>query len=288
MPFQYHTEELRRILRDFQSITGISVGIANASFDMLVSPDPVNRFCALIQSTPRGAKRCAESDSALLSECQASGRICSHRCHAGLTDTAVPITKDGIVLGYILFGQLLQFREDPTPFDEVYPALSDLGLCRKDLEQAYRSLSFLEQEQLESAAAIIERLAKYIWLEHLIDLHANDPFDQVIEYINANLQKKHTVAALCRKFGISKNLLYEKFKQILHCTVNEYLTARRLEEAKRLLCTTDLPIYMICEQVGLDNYQYFCRRFKRITEQTPLQYRKQFTNHQNPKGDNHV
>ncbi len=45
--------------------------------------------------------------------------------------------------------------------------------------------------------------------------------------------------------------------------IMQYLSGLRMEEARRLLIQTDLPISKIAEAVGFTNYNYFCRIFKK-------------------------
>ncbi|MFD2878690.1 helix-turn-helix domain-containing protein [Paenibacillus rhizoplanae] len=54
----------------------------------------------------------------------------------------------------------------------------------------------------------------------------------------------------------------------------DYLTARRLKQACRLLETTDLTVERIGRTVGFPNSSYFNQLFKRVLGLSPLQYRK--------------
>lgn len=276
---KYHTDKLKEILMDFHMLTGMSIGITDFEFNWLAQcPQPLNPYCVLIQSTADGMQRCINSDTELLRACRDSHSTKTRCCHAGLTDTATPIIKDEIILGYIIFGQVDGLSDTPKQFSDIYPYIKDLNLDYESLQSAYNSLRFFNESQIKSAASIIKRLSKYIWLEHLIHLQNKEPFYLLVDHINANLHKKLSVSELCRQFYISKNILYKKMEETFHCTVNEYITNRRVEAAQNLLCTTPLPVYKICEQVGIENYQYFCRRFKKETGLTPLQYRKQYAN----------
>jgi two-component system response regulator YesN len=73
---------------------------------------------------------------------------------------------------------------------------------------------------------------------------------------------------------LSKSKLYRLFFENMHCGVNQYISARRIDLSRELLAQTALPVGEICERVGLGNYTYFCRLFKKKTGRTPLQYRK--------------
>ncbi len=54
----------------------------------------------------------------------------------------------------------------------------------------------------------------------------------------------------------------------------EYLTLLRVEHAKELLASTDLTIREISARTGYYDAGSFIRRFKQVTGETPLQYRR--------------
>jgi len=47
-----------------------------------------------------------------------------------------------------------------------------------------------------------------------------------------------------------------------------------VEEAKRLLAETALPLAEIAAVCGYSTESYFMKQFKRITQQTPTEYRR--------------
>jgi two-component system response regulator YesN len=55
----------------------------------------------------------------------------------------------------------------------------------------------------------------------------------------------------------------------------DYLNGLRIDAAKTLLQTTDRRAATISRLVGYDNEKYFYRVFKKFTNLTPEQYRKQ-------------
>lgn len=274
MKISYNVEKLAKTIRDFHTLTGISISVHDTQFRPLVASksEQLHSFCNLIQSTPDGLTRCVESDCALLSRCAACRKPVTHRCHAGLTDTAVPIIRSGVLMGFILFGQVGEQKEH---FERIRERLAGLDIAAEALERAYTKLTFFEREKIDSAAEVVSMLTKYVWLENMIRTESNEDFESILAYIEAHLTEPLTVAELCRRFNVSKNALYKSFAAQLGCTVSEHITKLRLERAERLLQTTRLPVYEICEQVGIDNYQYFCRLFKKKKGITPLGYRKE-------------
>jgi two-component system response regulator YesN len=48
---------------------------------------------------------------------------------------------------------------------------------------------------------------------------------------------------------------------------------RRIDRACELLTVTGMRVSQVADAVGFADFDYFCRRFKQITRETPLQFR---------------
>ncbi len=281
MLLKYDVKRLDSVIRDFYNVTGITVCVLDADFNSLaLYPKGATDFCSLIQTTPEGWQRCFESDRNLLAQTLEKKCACTHCCHAGLADTMVPIYNKNSLIGFLMFGQV---RRQGVCFSEVFENIRTFMPNALQAEQAYNRLMYFDPERLESAAGIVTILTKYILLEQMIQSDGDDTLDEITAYIDRNPEQKLSVAELCRKFHISRNALYSAFQNRLGCGVREYVNERRLACAERLLRTTDLPVYMICERCGIENYQYFCRRFKQKKGLTPLRYRKKWLGEQKEK-----
>ena len=132
----------------------------------------------------------------------------------------------------------------------------------------------VDSEKIGYAARIVEILTKYVCLERMIQPEYSEELDEVIRYLESHLTEKYSIEDLCRRFHISKNKLYSYFRGVFDCTVCEYIENLRIRMAKKLLSETDMTVSEICSAVGVDNCQYFCRRFKKAVGVTPMGYRK--------------
>jgi len=63
-------------------------------------------------------------------------------------------------------------------------------------------------------------------------------------------------------------------RQSLGKSTKKYIQNRRIEEAKRLLRYTSLPIADIAEKLNFDTSSYFVRAFAKAEVVTPLQFRQ--------------
>ena len=256
MKVRYNLERLQRILSDLSILTGISLSVLDADRNRLTGCAHENDYCTAIQQ--RGdLEKCRHCDMSLMDRCVQSRQVERHICHAGLCDLAMPVLKGGMVAGYLLMGRV---RSPQSPAHSTDASLDSL----------YRQIPFFTEEKLLSLADLLPQ----ILFESNVELEPDDLARQAAEYIDAHFSGKLSVDDLCSALHISKNRLYEVFHAHFGCTVNAYLTQRRIEQAKRLLAETEEPVYWVAEQIGIDNYTYFCRLFKEKTGVTPMQYRK--------------
>ena len=49
-----------------------------------------------------------------------------------------------------------------------------------------------------------------------------------------------------------------------------------MKEAKKLLAHSRLSISIIASKIGYDNFSHFSKMFKKVTNQTPQEYRKEY------------
>ena len=83
-----------------------------------------------------------------------------------------------------------------------------------------------------------------------------------------------SMTALADSFDITTTRFSLTFKEKLGMSPLEYLTLLRVEHAKELLASTDLTIREISARTGYYDAGSFIRRFKQVTGETPLQYRR--------------
>ena len=72
---------------------------------------------------------------------------------------------------------------------------------------------------------------------------------------------------------LNPNYFSEVFKQYAGIGFNEFLTNLRIERAKELLSYQQFSIKEIADLVGYSDANYFAKVFKKLTGQSPVQYR---------------
>lgn len=275
MLINFNIESLDKLLYDFHSLTGLTISVWDANFNQLsFQPKDMRNFCRIIKQSPEGKLRCLLSDKAVCVECQKAGKPVTHHCHAGLVDTAVPIKFKDSVIGYIMFGQI---KDDSSDNIEKLKALSrELQIDFTLLSKGYKELEIYNKDKVAAAANILKMATRYLWLSEYIDIGYNTIASQLDNYIRANIGSKLSVKTICGTLGISKNKLYDITHQHFKKTIGEYVAFARIDEAKKLLTSTDLPINQIAVKVGINDYNYFTKFFKSHVGIPPLKYRKEF------------
>jgi AraC-like DNA-binding protein len=85
-----------------------------------------------------------------------------------------------------------------------------------------------------------------------------------VQYIDSNYKQKglklHEIAEI---ICLSSNYLSYLFKKSVGINLWDYVTKLRMEEAKRLLLTTDMRRYEIAEEIGYESPEHFGKIFKK-------------------------
>ena len=97
--------------------------------------------------------------------------------------------------------------------------------------------------------------------------------EYVKRYIDLYYMEDCTVEEMAEGVDLSTNYLRKKFKEDMGMTILDYVTRTRLEQAKRLLETSDQMVKEISVAVGYLNISYFTKIFSKRYGVTPNEYR---------------
>ena len=94
------------------------------------------------------------------------------------------------------------------------------------------------------------------------------------DYIDAHFAENLSLPLIADKIHVNPAYLSALFKEETGKNYSEYLTERRMEEARTLLMNEDMSISEIAEAVGYNNTRYFSRLFETQTGVKPSEYRR--------------
>lgn len=118
------------------------------------------------------------------------------------------------------------------------------------------------------------RRSKKVTIESNEPKNLNQSIALVQHHINHNFRNEITLDSLAGIGNINKYYLAHIFKEALGMSPIEYLIQVRIKEARNLLETTNYTIAEIASFNGFSSQSFFSQAFRRETNQTPSQCRK--------------
>lgn len=131
----------------------------------------------------------------------------------------------------------------------------------------------------EKASSILKDILIYIYRKELKKSENSlDTVEKVIAYINNNYHTKIVNSDLARITGYHDYHLNRIFKKQTGGTIHKYIMEVRINEAKKLIMTTDMPIYIIAQKTGFNSDTHLSNCFKNYFGYSPIEYKNNFKN----------
>lgn len=107
----------------------------------------------------------------------------------------------------------------------------------------------------------------------------NHQVEHILNWVETHYSEPYSLDRMARALHLSPFYLSHLFKEATGINISEYMATRRVHQSVLLLITTNKPVSLIAEEIGLTNSSYFCKLFKSHMGITPHQYRKKWTRH---------
>jgi transcriptional regulator GlxA family with amidase domain len=102
----------------------------------------------------------------------------------------------------------------------------------------------------------------------------------VVEYLDANLCIRTSVAELARSVNMSRWRFCHVFKMEMSQSPSHYMGTLRMREAQRMLSETFLTVKEIRAKLGNIDRSHFSREFRNFSGMTPTEFRKRLNKSQ--------
>ena len=139
-------------------------------------------------------------------------------------------------------------------------------------------------EAVEEAVKVLEKQVRAGIIEKVVDekiVDANTKMDstkdtirKAMSYIDQHLRDELTQKDVAAHVHLNPSYFSVFFKEQVKMNFSEYVTRRRIQRAKEIMISTDLPISEIAEEAGYKTAKYFIKLFKENEGMTPSAYRK--------------
>jgi AraC-like DNA-binding protein len=134
---------------------------------------------------------------------------------------------------------------------------------------------YYRQESAGLLKVLLIRLARAAMLT---DIPGDAVADRLIQYIQQHCREGLTVDKIAAHFNYHAGHINRVMRRATGTTIHSYLLRCRMDAAKTLLLSTDMPINQVAEAVGFGSEPYFCNSFKKLTGISPKEYRRRSKN----------
>lgn len=111
----------------------------------------------------------------------------------------------------------------------------------------------------------LERLKSTINMEKL---------QKVLKFVEYHYQEEIPLSIMAEMCNMSYSYFSRQFKVIMGKTFKQYLNFVRINEAQKLILTTDMNITEVAMATGFSNSSYFIKQFRLYKNISPKQYKK--------------
>ncbi|WP_010272871.1 response regulator transcription factor [Paenibacillus senegalensis] len=94
------------------------------------------------------------------------------------------------------------------------------------------------------------------------------------QYVGQHYHTPLQMSDVAQAVHLNPAYLGQMFKQETGEYLSDYINRIRIHKAKELLEGTNMKIYEVAQAVGLTDYRYFCKMFKKWIGYTPTQYKR--------------
>lgn len=189
-------------------------------------------------------------------------------------DAASPY-HDEVFFGYPLSARELLFKlfgadkrisiKIPTLTDEIKAIIKEIR-AKLDMLDTPGAADALDLAAISLIRAVIT--AQYLESAGRKTINMN------LYELAYELKQGKNLQELIRKYGFSKQTLYNEWNQVFPVSPAQYRIQETLKQAKALLRETDMPIKEVCEHCNFSSLIYFYQFFRKHTGISPLAFRK--------------
>lgn len=274
----FDLEKLKKLLKDFYTITKIRITVFNDSFQEIVAyPENRAEFCRILRQDPSACEACVQSDRIACATAARRRSTYIYQCHGGLTEAITPIYMGNIPIGYLFFGHVFSYPDYDSGFARIRECCQSYQVNMKQLLEACRRQPLITGDFIRSASHIMQAVASYLCMERMVSLRQEDLPLQIDEYIQGHLFEELGVPILCSHFHIGKTQLYEISRQNYGCGIAEHIRNLRIDRARQLLLEQpELRVSDVADLCGFSDYNYFITAFRKNTGLSPGKYQKRW------------
>jgi len=265
----------------FESLTGLPLTMRSvgAFSSPMQGSKRSNEFCQMMAATNKTCAACLQLQQCI--EDAATSRVATMECFAGLSESAVPIRVGEKVIGYLQTGQIFLHKPSRGRFKSVVKQLTEWGyeMDFTKLEEVYMSTRVLNQPQYQSILRLLTIFAEHLsnLSNQIVIMEASAESPVVAKaraFISEHKTEDITLADVAKAVNMSAYYFCKVFHKSTGSTFTDYLARVRSELVKQLLLNPHKRISEAAFEAGFQSLSQFNRIFRRITGESPTDYRQ--------------
>jgi AraC-like DNA-binding protein len=105
----------------------------------------------------------------------------------------------------------------------------------------------------------------------------NDRIKVIFKHVRENFKENITLNEVSILINMTVPAFCRYFKRITKKTFITFLNEFRVVHACKLIAEEHMTITEVCYECGYNNFSHFAKNFKKVTDKTPTQYRKELS-----------
>ena len=185
--------------------------------------------------------------------------------------------KDSLFVQHLSFFQSGKTSSKLQLPDELYMRiLQILHNIKTEIDSYRQNDVYVLRALLYEVLMLLDREYKKVNMEEETTSKevGNIHIDKFMKLVESHLKEQHSVQYYADKLCITPNYLNEIVTSTKGISAKQYIRNKVMDEAKRLLTYTDVPISDIAFELHFSTVSYFIRSFRQYTGTTPLLYRR--------------
>ncbi|MCF0127514.1 MAG: helix-turn-helix transcriptional regulator [Pseudobutyrivibrio sp.] len=164
-----------------------------------------------------------------------------------------------------LFLQASQYKNLAYLIKSIAYEYSTKGRYFREGANGYIKAFVIELLRVQEQRAQVEAMEEKRHNEYVVS---------AVDYIKANFDRELKMSEIADVCGLSESHFRRIFEDVMNMKPNDYLNMVRINEACDLIQNQNLSMEEIGYRVGYDTPSTFMRNFKKLTDMTPLQWKK--------------
>lgn len=222
-----------------------------------------------VKSVAKNYQKCLKCQKYTLHKCQQK-EVFTGTCHAGVKEIVYAVKHNNNAVGFISVSGYVSDKEKhiiTTPKTDLYHSHLNKQIPPQKLCDIL----------IPPLIIMLENLCSCWDSQKQVELQTTDEHHysnvHLLTYISQHYMHL-TLPDLAAAFHKSTSAISHAFKRDNGMTLKSYCNLLKINDAKAMLQTSDIPITDIAYAVGFESLSYYINVFKKQTGNSPKEYRK--------------